>query len=94
MIESAGPAKVVAAVATGSSPVPVGVLDMLEWKWRSIAAQHRNDASERTEDDNHVRLQVAAETLEACALELRLLTDDVTGRQPESNNFDQPTPAK
>ena len=73
------------AVTTCSNPVPVGVLDLLVWKWRSIAAQHRNDAGKHTTDYYRIKLEASAEALEACALELRLLTDDVTGRQPESN---------
>ena len=89
-LEAAGPALVVAAVATGSNPAPIGVLDMLEWKWRSIAAQHRNDAGKHTTDYHRIRLEAAAEALEACALELRLLTGVTTERQPESNTKAQP----
>jgi len=87
--EPAGPAPVVAAVATGSNPASVGVLDMLEWKWRSIAAQHRKSAEQTQSSHESTRFKSAAEALEACALELRLLTGATTERQPESNNLDQ-----
>ena len=83
--ESAGPVKVVDAVATGSNPASVGLLDMLEWKWRSIAAQHRKSAEQTQSSHESTRFKSAAEALEACALELRLLTGATTERQPESN---------
>lgn len=77
-------------VGGGSNPASVGVLDMLEWKWRSIAAQHRNDAGKHTTDYHRIRLESAAEALEACALELRLLTGATTERQPDSNAGGEP----
>jgi hypothetical protein len=87
---TAGPVPVVAAVATGSNPASVGVLDMLEWKWRSIAAQHRKSAEQTQSSHESTRFKSAAEALEACALELRLLTGATTERQPESNSHGQP----
>jgi hypothetical protein len=84
--EPAGPAKVFDAVATGSSPASVGVLDMLEHKWRRIAEQRWKEFEASTSEIHATHLKSSAETYEACALELRLLTGRATERQPEEND--------
>lgn len=91
--EPAGLAKVVAAVAIGSLPVPSA--DLLEWLTRrgSNCEQCEAEASENIDYVTALRMQIKAQAFREVLYYLRPRTEAVVTpvRQPEENGRSEPT---
>ena len=78
------------SVATGSLWVSAGLLLQLRQAWKAAAGTRREKAAYHYKDDMGHTLADAlidqAQTLDDCAEELRLLTEDAGVRQPTENN--------
>lgn len=91
--EPAGPAKVVAAVTTGS--LPVVEAEALERKWTNEAHEWRlraQSARKKNHDALAAVCEQSSDIVSGCAAQLGRLIAQSKSRQPEENIASQPTP--
>lgn len=81
--ETAGPAKVVAAVATGSLPVVEAESLCAEWEDKAKGWQQM---SRGRDPEAQLRVNGMCEALKQCARQLRRRMAAATERQPEEND--------
>ena len=87
--EPAGPAKVVAAVATGSLPVLSAEALCCEWEEKARDYQR---ISGPCDEAGKIKFTAIADAFWACAAGLRRQMEATTERQPEKNVRAQPRP--